>query len=93
MTHIALLTAIALVCTTLAGGAGGGLSLFPAGLGLSGPITSGAIGLRVLAEIDGDPGTFTADEIRKYAVLEQVLGLAGPTGHRTVAPLSEQFGS
>ncbi|WP_102109278.1 hypothetical protein [Oceaniglobus roseus] len=34
------------------------------------------IGLRAMAEIDGDPATFTADERRKMVVLGQVLGTA-----------------
>ncbi|WP_108482463.1 hypothetical protein [Oceaniglobus ichthyenteri] len=33
-----------------------------------------AISLRVMAEIDGDPTTFTRDEQRKQIVLAQVLG-------------------
>ena len=31
--------------------------------------------LRALAEIDGDPDTFTADEQVKFAILGQLLGL------------------
>ena len=31
--------------------------------------------LRDLAEIDGDPATFTADEQMKFAILGQLLGI------------------
>ena len=49
--------------------------------------------LRILAEIDGNAATFTTQEKRKHAVLEQVMGLtlmAEP--HRPTRP-SSQLGS
>ena len=45
------------------------------------PLTvSSQADIRALAEIDGDPDTFTDEEARKLAVLEQVLGPVADAG-------------
>jgi len=57
------------------------------------PSAGTELSIRVLAEIDGDPATFTAEEQRKFSVLEQVLGAAPINPTLSDLQTQPQFGS
>lgn len=64
------------------------LAITPFIAAASGPPMPEAADLRALAEIDGDLATFTDEEIAKYSVLAQVLGICTSVENAKAPPAS-----